>query len=252
MTRITDWMNWFETTLRRLPFIVGPTDVTRPGLCAGPRGAAGQNCVLHALEVMGRWWGRQPAAGRPCRRHWMDRVWTPPPQDTEHWHRDRNKKKSRMTRNPERRHRDVNKGRRSSAEVQGEKRDHHKRRRGRREEKSMRRQRTDEENKHPIQHVLALQQAVGRYLLRWKRTEITSWRSSRIRHCAGRGCPSDSLHNKYSSTFKTCCGRLSNKEEALDRVWGPPNKERTSTTIICTEQSVSGFWSEWRELVGIK
>lgn len=57
------------------------------------------------------------------------------------------------------------------------------------EEKSMQRQRTDEENKHPIQHVLALQQAVRRYLLWWKHTGITSLRSSRIRHRAIRGCP---------------------------------------------------------------
>lgn len=69
---------------RNLPFSVGPAAVTRPGRCAGAGGAAGQKCVLHALEVTGLWWARQPAAGRPCRRHWMDRVWTPPPQDTEH------------------------------------------------------------------------------------------------------------------------------------------------------------------------
>lgn len=54
-------------------------------LCAGIEGAEGQNWVLQAREVTGLWWGRQPAAGRPWRRHWMDRVWTPPPQDTEHW-----------------------------------------------------------------------------------------------------------------------------------------------------------------------
>lgn len=79
------WMNLSFFSQRTLPFSVGPTAVTQPGLCAGTGGAAGQNCVLHALEVMGLWWSRQPAAGRPCRRHWMDRVWTPPPQDTEHW-----------------------------------------------------------------------------------------------------------------------------------------------------------------------
>ena len=74
----------FVSSQRVSPFTAAPTAVTRPGLCAGAGGAAGQNCVLQALDVMGLWWFRQPAAGRPCRRHWMERVWTPPPQDTEH------------------------------------------------------------------------------------------------------------------------------------------------------------------------
>lgn len=90
------------------------------------------------------------------------------------------------------RHRDINRGMSSSAEAQGEKEIIIKGAEEggeRMEEKSMQRQRTDEENKHPIQHVLALQQAVRRYLLWWKHTGITSMRSSRIRHCAIRSCP---------------------------------------------------------------
>ena len=87
---------------------------------------------------------------------------------------------------------DINRGRRSNIEARGGQ--------GiiikggeeggeRMEERAMQRHRTDEENKHPIQHVLALQQAVRRYLLWWKHTGITGFRSSRIRHCAIRGCP---------------------------------------------------------------
>lgn len=88
---------FFFFSLRILPLSIGPPPGIWPGIrlerCAGPgtgtgTGAgtgAGQKCVLQALDVTGRWCGRQPAAGRPCRRHWMVRVWTPPPHDTEHW-----------------------------------------------------------------------------------------------------------------------------------------------------------------------
>lgn len=79
---------------------------------------------------------------------------------------------------------DINRRRRSNAAAQGKKRLVIKRAEEageRMEEKSKQRPRTDEENKHPIQHVLALQRAVSIYLLWWKHTGITSSRSSRIR-----------------------------------------------------------------------
>lgn len=77
-----------------VPFAVAPGLVFQPGRCDEAGVAAGQKCVLHALEDTGLWWARQPAAGRPCRRHWMERVWTPPPQDTEHWDREPEKTES--------------------------------------------------------------------------------------------------------------------------------------------------------------
>lgn len=77
-----------------VPFAVAPGLVFQPGRCDEAGGAAGQKCVLHALEDTGLWWARQPAAGWPCRRHWMERVWTPPPQVTEHWDREPEKTES--------------------------------------------------------------------------------------------------------------------------------------------------------------
>lgn len=172
------WTNLSFPPLWNLPLSVGPAAVIRPGRCAGAGGAGGQKCVLHALEVTGLWWGRQPAAGRPCRRHWMDRVWTPPPQDTEHWGRGRRGTAQRQKQNERQNKKqcgDINRRRRSNVEVHGERRVVIKEAEEggeRMEEKSIQRQSTDEENKHPIQHVLALQRSVRTYLLWWKHTGI--------------------------------------------------------------------------------
>lgn len=74
-------MSEMKRKMKSLPFRGGAAAEPQVGRCGK---IAGQKFVLHALEVTGFWTGKQPAAGRPCRRHWMERVWTPPPHDTEH------------------------------------------------------------------------------------------------------------------------------------------------------------------------